>query len=90
MNIRELIPTDSRKSFYGKAKVAVMDDKTEILFSYDTAVLMKRDGQLFRLWDDFSATTGRHIASYCGLNKKGYMSLPYSGEDYAFTVERVH
>lgn len=89
MIIEELMPKGSHKSFYGKAKVVTMDDNTEVLFSYDMAVLMKRDGNLYRLWDDWSATTGRHIASYCGLNKKEYMSLPYSSEDYIFTVVRV-
>ena len=30
---------------------------------------------LVRLWDGWSATTGRHIKAFCGLNKAAYMAL---------------
>lgn len=72
----ELTPTDSRKSFYGKAVVEVADDGTETLFSYNTPIIKKTAaGELVKLWDGWSATTGRHIAAFCGLNKAAYMSL---------------
>lgn len=75
--IYELVPTKGQKSFYGKAKVVVYDDGTEIMQSYDTDIVKKTpDGQLFRMWDNWSQTTGRHIAAYCGLNKKEYEALP--------------
>lgn len=76
MKIYELTPNDSRKSFYGKAKVIIDDQGTETLYSYDTPII-KRDtsGKLTRLWYGWSATTGRHIAAFCGLNKSGFMSL---------------
>lgn len=32
-------------------------------------------GELVKLWDGWSATTGRHIAAFCGLNKAAYTSL---------------
>ena len=85
MKIYELIPNDGRKSFYGKAHVIVKDNGTETLRSYETDVLYRSStGELFRTWNDWSATTGRHIKAYCGLNKAGYMALPfmdlYTGE----------
>lgn len=77
MKTYELKPTDGRKSFYGKAVVKI-DGTTETLFSYNTPV-MRRDittGELTRLWWGWSATTGRHIAAFCGLNKAAYMDMP--------------
>ena len=75
--VYELVPTCGQKSFYGKAKVVVYDDGTEVMQSYGTDIVKKTpDGQLFRMWNRWSQTTGRHIASYCGLNKKGYEALP--------------
>lgn len=72
----ELSPTDSRKSFYGKCKVIVEDDGREILYSYGTKIMTKYpDGKLVRHWGGWSATTGRHIASFCGLNKKQYLEM---------------
>ena len=71
------IPSDGRKSFYEKAKVKLYTDGTSILYSYDTKIIYKdENGQYWRLWDGWSATTGRHIKSFCGMNKKQYESLP--------------
>lgn len=39
MKMYELIPTNGRKSFYGKARVMVEDNGTETLYSYDTAII---------------------------------------------------
>ena len=73
----ELIPNDSHKSFYGKARVYVLADGTEILRSYQTDVLARDpDGTLHRLWDGWSATTGRHIKAFAGINKAEYLALP--------------
>ena len=72
----ELSPKDGRKSFYGKAKVMIEDDGSETLYSYDTPIIRRKpNGDLDPLWDGYSATTGRHIASFAGLNKKQYMDL---------------
>lgn len=73
--IYELVPTNGRKSFYGKAKVVVKSN-VETLYSYGTPI-MKRfpDGKLKAIWDGWSATTGRHITAFCGLNKREYFSL---------------
>lgn len=72
----ELIPTDGRKSFYGKAVVIVEDNGTETLYSYNTPIIKRLvSGELVKLWDGWTATTGRHIQVFCGLNKAAYMSL---------------
>lgn len=63
--ISELIPDDSRKSFYGKAKVVSFPDGMTALISYNTVVAYTdAEGKLHRVWDDWSATTGRHISAY--------------------------
>lgn len=70
MRCYNLMPKDSHKSFYGKAKVLVDDDGKETLISYWTPVLEKApDGTLRRLWGGWSATTGRHIKAFAGINK---------------------
>lgn len=72
----ELILTDGRKSFYGKAVVIVEDNGTETLYSYGTPVIKRLvSGELVKLWSGWSATTGRHIRAFCGLNKAAYMNL---------------
>jgi hypothetical protein len=71
MKSYELQPIGSVKSFYRKAIVIIDDDGNETLKSYDTEVIRRdKDGTLHRLWDDWSATTGRHIKAFCGINKK--------------------
>lgn len=66
----------SQKSYYGKAIVTKQSDGSQILWSYGTAII-RRDatGALHRLWDAWSATTGKHIRDFCGLNKKAFMEL---------------
>ena len=72
----ELIPTDGRKSFYGKAVVIVEDNGTETLYSYGTPVIERLvSGELVKMWDGWTATTGRHVKAFCGLSKAEYMSL---------------
>ena len=60
---------DSRKSFYGKAKVLILDNGTIQLQSYDTIVGEIRDGKYYQLWDGKSQTTTRHINEF----KKQFM-----------------
>lgn len=81
MTIYDLTPTDNRKSFYGKAKVYA-DGNILTLYSYNTPVA-RLDGitkKVTRLWDGWSATTGRHIKSFCNMGKAEFMALPYDGE----------
>ena len=69
----ELMPYDGRKSFYGKAKVLINTvTGTEYLLSYSTVVAAKKDGKVYRMWDGWSATTGRHIKAFCGMGKKQF------------------
>lgn len=60
----ELKPIYDRKSFYGKATVIERDNGDIELRSYDTIVARIRNGNFERLWDDYSATTMRHINSF--------------------------
>lgn len=77
MNVYELKPTTRQKSFYGKALVIVSDDGTRLLKSYDTIVLKRKaSGELVRTWQSWSATTGKHIAAFAGINKTEYLALP--------------
>jgi hypothetical protein len=72
----ELTPNNGRKSFYGKAIVEVEENGTETLYSYNTAIIRRKPGgELVKLWQGWSATTGRHITAFCGLNKAAYMNL---------------
>lgn len=76
MKIYELIPTNGRKSFYGKAIVEVDKDGNETLYSYGTAIIKRLNtGELVKLWGGWSATTGTHLAAFCGLSKSEYMGL---------------
>ena len=72
----ELMPNDGRKSFYGKAVVEIDNEGSETLYSYGTPILTKRtNGEMVKHWDGWSATTGRHIKAFCGLNKAQYTAL---------------
>ena len=58
------------------AQTLYCDDGSEVLQSYETQVLRRySDGTLYRLWNGWSATTGKHIKAFCGLNKKQYLEL---------------
>lgn len=75
----EPTPIDGCKSFYGKAKVVVDDDGAETLFSYGTKIITKTsEGELIRFYKGWTATTGRHIKAFCGLNKAAFCALPVS------------
>lgn len=76
MKIYELKPITSQKSFYGKAIVQVDDDGNEILYSYGTPIIEKLvDGTYKKLWDGWTATTGKHIKAFSGLNKYAFIEL---------------
>lgn len=60
---------DSRKSFYGKAKVDQREDGTEILYSYGTPVCKIKDGEVTLLKRGYlgwasSQTTLRHVKEF--------------------------
>lgn len=82
MKTYELTPHDGRRSFYGKAMVSIYRDGAEVLKSYNTNVIRRDpDGTLHRLWSGWSATTGRHIAAFAGINKKAWDALPVEHDD---------
>lgn len=88
METYELKPKTSQKSFYGKATVIVNDKGEKFLKSYDTIVMkIDHSGKKFRTWDDFSATTGKHIAAFAGLNKKEYLNLPFYDVKCEFKIK---
>lgn len=77
MKCYELIPIDGRKSFYGKALIEIAQDGTETLYSYNTPIIKRTPaGNLVKIWDGWTATTGRHIKAFCGLDKKQFAALP--------------
>lgn len=65
-NEYELIPKyDTRKSFYGKARVQEDDDGRKYLISYGVRVCyIGVDGNMHRLWSGWSNTTGRHVKEF--------------------------
>lgn len=72
----ELTPNDGRKSFYGKAVVEIAADGSETLYSYNTPIIKRSsNGDLVKLWDGWTATTGRHIKAFCGLSKAEFLAL---------------
>lgn len=73
----ELMPTNGRKSFYGKAFVEVDDYGVETLFSYLTPIIKRfPNGTLKRLYDEEpSLTTSTHIKSFCRLTKREFIAL---------------
>lgn len=76
-NCFELVPTTSQKSFYGKAVVLCFSDGSQVLKSYETFVAKRLpNGDIVRLWGGWSATTGKHIRSFCGMNKAEFTALP--------------
>ena len=64
---------DSRKSFYGKAKVLVLDTGIIQLQSYNTIVCETDNNGYFKmLWGGKTQTTTRHIKEFtrqfnCGI-----------------------
>lgn len=88
MRMFDLIPVDSRKSFYGKAKVIetnYCNVKQYDLMSYNTVVCSYVNGEFIRLWNGYSATTSRHIDSFRSfldlprMSKKEWIELPVKG-----------
>lgn len=77
--IYELIPTNGRKSFYGKA-IIEETETGKTLYSYGTKIArITTAGITERLWDGWTATTGNHIKSFCGMNKAQFTAIPYTG-----------
>ena len=62
--ISDLKCQDTRKSFYGKAKLIFTKEEV-FLFSYNTLVCkIDKQGNFIRLWEGYSLTTMRHVNSF--------------------------
>ena len=65
LKVYDLPCLDSRKSFYGKAKVIERDNGEIELQSYNTIVCkIDKDNNFIRIWGGESSTTMRHINSF--------------------------
>lgn len=81
-NVRELQPTNGRKSFYSKALVERKENGSEVLYSYNTPIIERTaKGELIPLVDVqavdnvLSNTTCSRLKAFCGLNKADYRKL---------------
>ena len=79
----ELIPRpeQGQESFYGRAKVIILPDDTEQLYSYDKLICENHNGQIIRRWPDnkkLSMTTAKHIKAFCGMTRKEFLAIPYT------------
>ena len=86
--ITELTPDNSRKSFYGKARV-LSRGNVHVLQSYNTYVCMiDGAGRVLRLWGGYSATTMRHVNAFLstfgkdGGGKAWWDALPVERFDW--------
>ena len=88
LRVVELVPNDGHKSFYGRCKVIETRSRVYLL-SYSTMVCYwdNNNKKFSKLWNDYSATTMRHINSFMiwlgfpGLGgKKWWESLSYGFE----------
>ena len=97
------LPTigSNQKSYYGKAKILTcMDDAGKLvlyLLSYEAVVAMVRNGNFYRLWQGWSATSAKHINSFRAMfnfpkiSKKDWLNLPcYVYNDEPHTFEQIH
>ena len=81
----QLIPTNGRKSFYGKALINHKQDingqEYDVLISYGTEIIRKYKDGLMALVEPnvIFNTTAAHLKSFCGLNKAQYVKL-YNGK----------
>ncbi len=84
----EIMPKDGRKSFYGKAVVFHFDNGTDVLRSYNTIIAVRdAQGNVYRTWDEWSVTTGRHIKAFLDMNKNEFTKLSYHSDLYNVFVK---
>lgn len=63
----DLVPTDSKASFYGKCKVIIDEFGTRKLLSYNTFVASISDGGILKITKNkihLTTTTLRHISAF--------------------------
>ena len=59
-----------------RAKQIIFNDGTRVLISYETVVASVKDDKMYRHWDKWKATTGKHIAEFMGVYKKEWDKMP--------------
>ncbi len=74
------LPEQNQQSFGGKCFVEQLfdDDKliSETLYSYATPIIRKyANGNLERLYDGWTLTTGKHIYAFCQLRKQEFLNI---------------
>lgn len=68
--------SDEERDSGGKAIVVIEDSGAETLYSYGTPIIKRLvNGELIKLYDGWTQTTGKHIKAFCGLNKAEYTNL---------------
>lgn len=75
--MKELVPTNGRKSFYGKAMIDTTNEG-EVLVSYKTRIILKkRNNELIPLANPevLSKSTCTHLKSFCNITKREYIKL---------------
>lgn len=65
---------DARQSFYGKARVEIFSDNSEILWSYSTPVACFVKGKII-VRGQYSQTTSRHIKEFIKQHNQSAESL---------------
>ena len=69
-------PECDRKSWYGKCAVYEAENGEKALRSYSTIVMTQdEDGNFHRHWDDWSATTQRHVWRAFHVDTKTYRGM---------------
>lgn len=84
-SVSALIPNDSHVSFNNKAFVIVLSNGVRLLQSYSTIVAcINTSGKLVKLWNDWSATTGRHLSAFSAdyRGKKDWLKMPFDNKAY--------
>lgn len=90
-----LIPDNGQKSFYEKAVVTVYNPDFVVLTSYKTDVAAIIDGDFVRLWNDYSATTMKHVNAFRNnygmepINKKTWCVLPVNEVNHADYILQI-
>ena len=76
MKTYELKPSQNQSqiSFYGKATV-IEENGCKTLYSYGTKIMTIKGKTMFRHYNDWTQTTGKHIFAFSGLRKADFFNL---------------
>lgn len=94
INTVKEVNKDFTKKFYGKAKIIEFNGVL-YLKSYKTIVCAISGNDFIKFWDDYSATTQKHINAFralYGLNsigKKDYLNMAVSTDSIPYQVANV-